>query len=191
MRQSSGTGRRQMIGARRSPSPRPPSTTSPPREKSPMPIPERAPRPRRNASPATSCGRLWRLRKPAATASASCVPEPRPAWAGTTSETLMRCPPRSDSNRSIFCKCCETRSASGPEASLLPALSIVRRVPRPPIASPIPPKRRPRPPLRSRKPRCNRAGTVTVTAHGCETSSSKSRLPKLCTRRVFRTQRQV
>ena len=73
----------------------------------------------------------------------------------------------------------------------VPALSIVRRVPRPPIASPIPPKRRPRPPLRSRKPRCNRAGTVTVTAHGCETSSSKSRLPKLCTRRVFRTQRQV
>ena len=118
MRQSSGTGRRQMIGASVAPSPRPPSTTSPPREKSPMPIPERAPRPRRNASPATSCGRLWRLRKPAATASASCVPEPRPAWAGTTSETLMRCPPRSDSNRSIFCKCCETRSASGPEASL-------------------------------------------------------------------------
>jgi hypothetical protein len=45
--------------------------------------------------------------------------------------------------------------------------------------------------LEIKKAESNRAGTVTVTAHGCETSSSKSQLPKLCTRRVFRTQRQV
>ena len=178
MRQFSGTGIRQMIGANLASFTRPPSTTNPPRENSPMPMPERAPRPSRNASPATSRGRLCRVRKPLATARASCVPEPRPAWAGTTSETLMRCPPRSGSNRSIFCKCCQIRSASGPKTSLALALSIVKRVPKSPIASPMPPKRRPSSPLRSRKPRCNRAGTVTVTAHGCETSSSKSRLPK-------------
>ena len=69
----------------------------------------------------------------------------------------------------------------GAEGLALARSLIVRRVPRPPIASPIPPKRRPRPPLRSRKPRCNRAGTVTVTRRtAVEISSSKSRLPKLC-----------
>src|SRR5262249_18637200 len=31
------------------------------------------------------------------------------------------------------------------------------------MASPMPPKRRPRPPFKSRKPRCSRAGTDTVT----------------------------
>ena len=52
------------------------------------------------------------------------------------------------------------------------AFVIVIFVRNPSMARPMPPKRRPRPPLRSRKPRCSRAGTATVTlsAIGGETA---------------------
>src|SRR5829696_8894475 len=62
---------------------------------------------------------------------------------------------------------------------------MVSRVCRLSIASPALPNLRPRPPLRSRNPRCNRAGTVTVTRAGRAEELTSNRRSGFFMRRVF------
>src|SRR5260370_35976994 len=59
-------------------------------------------------------------------------------------------------------------SASGPVMRSFPARKNGIFGGNPRMAGPMLPKRRPRPPLRSRKPRCSRAGIVTVMPSGID-----------------------
>ena len=63
--------------------PRPTSSMKPPASNSPTPTPDRLPRSRIAASVAVSAGEpVQRAERASPSASASWVPEPRPAWAG-------------------------------------------------------------------------------------------------------------
>src|SRR6266849_6329990 len=123
---------------------------------------------------------------PAATASAICVPDPRPAWAGTVCSILAAWAPLSRRCRCIISRCRATRACSGPSMPAEAAVRRLIRVPNSAIASPMLAKRRPKPPLGSRKPRCNRAGAVTVTlaAVGAELPANRF-LPVFFRQTVF------
>src|SRR5947208_8330361 len=162
-RHGSGKARRLTTGGVRVAAPRPPSRMSPPRSNTPMPMPERPPRPSRRASPARSGGRSWSLRIAAATASASCVPEPRPTCAGTVCSMSTVYAPLSPRCRRIVSRCCSTRARSGPATRAATAVQMRIRVPNCASASPMLANRRPKPPPGSRKPKCRRAGAWTVT----------------------------
>ncbi len=141
----------------------PPSTTKPPCMKRPIPMPERAPRPSRTASARTSRGMPCRRRIAAATASASCVPEPRPAWEGTASSTCSAYAPASRSEFIMIARKCAERSRSGPVTLVSGAARSESRVPGASRARPMLPNCRPRPPFRSRKPRCSLPVQATST----------------------------
>ncbi len=64
--------------------PGPPSSSRPPASKPAMPMPERWPRPSHCAIVGVSSARPWQRAKAQPTASASCVPEPKPACGGST-----------------------------------------------------------------------------------------------------------
>ena len=78
-----GNRRARGSAAARSLAPRPPSTMKPPLSNAAMPMADRAPRSTSSPSSRGAVRRALRAASSAAPmASASCVPEPRPAWAG-------------------------------------------------------------------------------------------------------------
>ena len=162
-RQSSGIAWRVSNGAGSSdPGRRPPSTTKPPRAKVHRPTAERAPRPAIRAIAAGSGDCPASAHSAAVTASASFVPEPRPACGGMASSTRTCAPVRPSASRQRRATA-RARSASGPSAvssSLaLASTTTAGRL----TATPRPPKRRGPSPEASSMPMCSRADASTRT----------------------------
>ncbi len=91
-RHASGKGSRATTGGGEASAPRPPSTISPPSVKARRPTPERFPRSRALEKASGEKGRPASRARATATARASCVPDPNPAWAGIALSTRMETP---------------------------------------------------------------------------------------------------
>jgi len=114
-------------------------------------------------------------RMPAATARASCVPLPRPAWGGAAFTTSIAQPEsgRFQARRQVRANS-SARSASGPRASSRSARRSRRCTPGRSTITPTPPNARASGTPKENMPRCSRAGVRSSTAMGVDCGAGRA-----------------